>query len=207
MRVVSGLKQAEASMRRFCQSHGSDVLREASRLPAFLCDAAVYYQSEASVPSHLEDQLSRLEAVADEFRAIALEPETDESRPESEDLRVDIAVLLESLIMGSFQALAEYKKMHCRLELVAKEYEPLCRLELDNENRPATFLPLLADEETQAAVLPEQAVQWAEDFSQLVDNASMMLTALVRELQSRKSHLGSSLSELRSLLLRRAAGD
>lgn len=205
--VVSGLKQAETSMRRFCQSHGSDVLREASRLPAFLCDAALYYQSEASVPSHLEDQLSRLEAVADEFRAIALEPETDESRPESEDLRVDIAVLLESLIMGSFQALAEYKKMHCRLELVAKEYEPLCRLELDNENRPATFLPLLADEETQAAVLPEQAVQWAEDFSQLVDNASMMLTALVRELQSRKSHLGSSLSELRSLLLRRAAGD
>jgi len=102
--VVSGLRQAEASMRRFCQSHGSEALREASRLPAFLCDASLYYQSEAAVPSHLEDQLSRLEAVADEFRAIALEPEADDSRPESEDLRIDIAVLLESLIMGSFQA-------------------------------------------------------------------------------------------------------
>ena len=36
-------------------------------------------------------------------KAMALEPE--ESTAESEDLRVDIAVLLESLIMGSFQVL------------------------------------------------------------------------------------------------------
>ena len=32
MQVVSGLKQAETSMRRFCQSHGSDVLREARNM-------------------------------------------------------------------------------------------------------------------------------------------------------------------------------
>ncbi|CAK9012566.1 unnamed protein product [Durusdinium trenchii] len=202
--IMSGLRQAEASMRRFGQSHGSEALREPSRLPAFLCDAALYYQSEAAVPAHLEDQLSQLEALADEFRGISLEPDVNTPRPESEDLRVDIAVLLESLIMGSYQALAEYKKMHCRLELVAKEYEPLCRLEVDNASK--TFLPLLVDVPV-PAVLPEQAVQWAEDFSQLVGNASVMLTALVRELQSRKGHLGSSLSELRSLLLRHAAGD
>ena len=206
--IMSGLRQAESSMKRLGQSHGAEALRDPSKLPAFLCDAALYYQSEAQVPAHLEDQLTRLEALADEFRAIPLEPDvTKNPRPESEDLRVDIAVLLESLIMGSYQALAEYKKMHCRLELVAKEYEPLCRLEVDNASSGRSYLPLLLDGPQPPASLPEQAVEWAEDFSQLVGSASVMLTALVRELQSRKGHLGGSLSELRSLLLRYAAGD
>ncbi|CAE8654128.1 unnamed protein product, partial [Polarella glacialis] len=104
---------------------------------------------------------------------------------ECEDLQVDVAVLLESVMMGANQALAEYKKMHCRLELLATEYEPLCRLELDDATRPMTFLPLLADENAKAAAasLPEQAVRWAEDFSQMVGSASKVLEASVRELQ------------------------
>ncbi|CAE7415089.1 Kcnh2 [Symbiodinium sp. CCMP2456] len=212
--VVAGLRQADSSMRRFCRSHGSErLLQEASRLPAFLCDAALYYKSEAGVPGKLEDKLCKLERVADDFRAISIDPSDmapeqigDGSKDpgEAEDLQIDIAVLLESTLMAASQALGEYKKMHCRLELVATEYEPLCRLELSNATRPATFLPLLAEDA--AVTLPDQAIVWAQDFSQLVDQASQSLATLVRELASRKQHLSGCVGELRALLLRRAAG-
>ncbi|CAE7828479.1 HCN4 [Symbiodinium sp. CCMP2592] len=192
--VVAGLRQADSSMRRFCRSHGSErLLQEASRLPAFLCDAALYYKSEAGVPGKLEDKLCKLERVADDFRAISIEPpdvapeqsgDGSQDPGEAEDLQIDIAVLLESTLMAASQALGEYKKMHCRLELVATEYEPLCRLELSNATRPATFLPLLAEDA--AVTLPDQAIVWAQDFSQLVDQASQTLATLVRELASRK---------------------
>lgn len=214
------LLQASASMRRFGQSHGSDVLKEAVRLPAFLCDASLYYQSEADVPRRVEGLLAEMERIADDFRVVSLEPsaqdETEDAaecdqqtdlKRECEDLQVDVAVLLESAIIAAHQALAEYKKMHCRLELLATEYEPLCRLELDDASRPVTFLPLLADETAKAAAaaLPDQAVHWAQDFSQLVDAASKALDEVVRELQRRKKQLSSCIAELRGLLLRRAA--
>eukprot|EP00931_Biecheleriopsis_adriatica_P085089 TRINITY_DN5930_c0_g2_i1.p1 TRINITY_DN5930_c0_g2~~TRINITY_DN5930_c0_g2_i1.p1 ORF type:complete len:682 (-),score=181.29 TRINITY_DN5930_c0_g2_i1:36-2081(-) len=219
-KALALLLQAAASMRRFGESHGSDALRTAARLPAFLCDAALYYRSEAQIPERLEEQLVELEKVADDFRNVSLEPSTDQGaaeqeegepapglRDECEDLQVDIGVLLESVIMGAHQALAEYKKMHCRLELLAKEYEPLCRLELDDASRPVSFLPLLADENAKAAAssLPEQVVHWAEDFSQLVDSSSKVLEVLARELQRRRRQLSSCLADLRALLLRRAA--
>mmetsp|Transcript_148465 Transcript_148465/g.377651 ORF Transcript_148465/g.377651 Transcript_148465/m.377651 type:complete len:792 (-) Transcript_148465:201-2576(-) len=222
------LVQAAASMKRFGESHGS--LQDAPFLSAFLCDAALYFRSEAEIPSRLEAHLCELERVADEFRCVAAaalgpsegpsgaEPGQTEPldspsnctssalRRECADLQIDIAVLLESALMTAQQALAEYKKMHCRLELVATEYEPLCRLELDISAQPA-FLPLLADETTraEAASLPEQAVKWALDFSHLVGTSSRGLEGLVRELEHRKRRLADCAAELRDALLRHAA--
>lgn len=160
------LLQASASMRRFGECHGA--LRDGRRLSSFLRDAALYLRSEAEVPQRLEAHLSDLERVAYEFRNVSLMPDdsyrsshadvaaghdggagilhhddTDMAalRQESADLQVDIAVLLESALMTAQQALAEYKKMHCRLELVATEYEPLCRLEVELSSRPETSGP------------------------------------------------------------------
>jgi len=221
------LLQASASMRRFGDSHGG--LGDAPLLSAFLCDAALYYKSEAEVPSRVEAHLSELERVADDFRNVAVaatgdavqntsapgigevphggcDPGDESLRRQSIDLQIDIAVLLESALMAAQQALAEYKKMHCRLELLATEYQPLCQLELDISARPA-FLPLLADETTkaEAASLPERVVQWAADFSQLVGNSSRGLECLVRELDRRRRRLSGCAAELRDILLRRAA--
>lgn len=225
------LLQGAASMRRFGETHGS--FREAPLLSAFLCDAALYFRSEADVPTRLEAHLCELERLADEFRNVSAaseEPsgpttcgtsgntgtadggEAEPSGPdgvqaalrrECMDLQVDIAVVLESALMNAQQALAEYKKMHCRLELVATEYEPLCRLELDISARPV-FLPLLADASTkaEAEALPEQAVQWALDFSQLVGSSSRGLEGLVRELEQRRRLLVKCNAELREVLLR-----
>lgn len=222
------LMQAAASMRRFGESHGA--LQDAPLLSAFLCDAARYFKSEAEIPSRLEAHLCELERVADEFRCVAMTAPAPGERPnetepgqaeladakgnsassalrrECTDLQVDIAVLLESALMTAQQALAEYKKMHCRLELLVTEYEPLCRLELDISARPV-FLPLLADETTkaEAASLPEQAVKWALDFSHLVGTSSRGLEGLVRELERRRRRLADCAAELRDALLRRAA--
>jgi len=183
-------------MRRFGESHGA--LSEAPRVSAFLRDAALYFRSEAEVPKRLEAHLAHLERSADEFRSVALEPgsspknegdpgsEQAELRRECEDLQVDIGVLLESALMAAQQALAEYKKMHCRLELLATEYEPHCKLELDGGTRPA-LLPLLADENAK------------------VGSASQGLEGLVRELQARGRQLRNLAAELRAVMLRRAA--
>lgn len=215
------LLQAAASMRKFGQNHGA--LKEVPLLSAFLCDAALYFRSEADVPNRLEVQLSDLEAMADEFRAVAMATEeTQSSQGQAEedslggdrgctlkqlclDLQVDIAVLLESALMTGQQALAEYKKMHCRLELVATEYEPLCRMELEISSRPA-LLPLLADASTKAEseALPEQAVQWALDFSELVSKSYRGLEVLARELDQRRRRVGGCSAELREALMKRA---
>merc|ERR1712176_1559185 len=143
------------------------------------------------VPKRLEVHLSALERTADEFRSISMEAissagcppawHTTESEAHDEqlellraceDLQVDIAVLLESALMTAQQALAEYKKMHCRLELLVTEYEPICRSEL--ESPEIVFPPLALQEGSQQmadASLPKQAVNWAVDFSQLVGSA------------------------------------
>eukprot|EP00929_Paragymnodinium_shiwhaense_P097994 TRINITY_DN59558_c0_g1_i1.p1 TRINITY_DN59558_c0_g1~~TRINITY_DN59558_c0_g1_i1.p1 ORF type:complete len:845 (-),score=232.43 TRINITY_DN59558_c0_g1_i1:108-2642(-) len=123
-----------------------------------------------------------------------------------EDLQVDVAVLLESALMASQQALAEYKKMHCRLELIATEYDSECRLEMEAGAEPA-FLPLLADSPSEAAktAVPDRAVQWILDFSQLVGSGSLGLEGSVRELEKRRRRLKQSSAELRDSMLRRAS--
>lgn len=215
------LLQAAASMRRFGQSHSA--LGDTPLLSAFLCDALLYYRSEAEVPSRLEAHLEELERVADGFRSVHLAQDAvaasraegadagqdaaaEALRRQCVDLQIDIAVLLESGLMAAHQALAEYKKMHCRLELLATEYQPLCQLELDISARPV-FLPMLADDSTkaEAAALPQQVVQWAVDFSHLVGTSSKGLDCLVRELDRRRRRLADCASELREVLLRRAA--
>merc|ERR1719293_503962 len=155
-------------MKCFGEKHAA--LSDPQQLSAFLRDAALYSKSEAEVPGRLESSLGQLERVADDFRKFSLEiveagQPTDLQRA-CEDLQVDIAVLLESALMTAQQALAEYKKMHCRLELLVTEYEPVIRLELVASG--PVFLPLATDERHRAAVvpLPEQALQWALDFSQ-----------------------------------------
>merc|ERR1712137_796867 len=113
--------------------------------------------------SQLEMNLAELERIADEFRRLSIQElmvadlkgedavrEQLELQRTCEDLQVDIAVLLESALMTAQQALAEYKKMHCRLELLATEYEPLCRIEL--ENTGPVFLPLVTEETQMSAV-------------------------------------------------------
>ncbi|CAK0847995.1 unnamed protein product [Prorocentrum cordatum] len=201
------LTQAAASMKRFGDKHAA--LLDPQQLSAFLRDAALYSRSEADVPGRLETLLGHLETVADDFRNISLqapevEDQTDLQRA-CEDLQVDIAVLLESALMTAQQALAEYKKMHCRLELLVTEYEPVIRLELAPSG--PVFLPLVTDERHRAAVvpLPEQALQWALDFSQLAGSASRRLGSLARELGRRRPQLRGCASELRSLMLRLAA--
>lgn len=223
--VLGLLVQAAGSMRRFGDCHavlGGGSPGGGARLSAFLGDAALYFRSEAEVPQRLEDHLGKLERIADEFRSISMEvpwtePELnvlgseDEERHlelqrTCEDLQVDIAVLLESAIMAAQQALAEYKKMHCRLELLAIEYEPICRLELETVG--PVLLPLIADEDsTQVSVgsIPDRAVQWALDFSQLVGSSSQGLEVLVRELEQRVRQLRALASNLRSLTLQRAS--
>lgn len=225
--VLSLLKQAAASMCRFGESHTE--LCDVLRLSAFLRDAGLYFRSEAQVPNRVETHLGELERIADDFRNISLDalPTGDVAALEvaeedaalaratgehldlqraCEDSQVDIAVLLESALMTAQQALAEYKKMHCRLELLATEYAPNIRLELD-PSRPI-FLPLIMDNESTqvaAADVPDQAVQWALDFSQLVGASSQGLEGLVRELGNRRVHLRSCATELREHILRRAA--
>merc|ERR1712129_515268 len=122
-------------------------------------------------------------------------------RQECVDLQVDIAVMQESALMTAQQALAEYKKMHCRLQLVATEYEGLCKMELEISARPV-FLPLLADASTKAAAenLPDQAVQWAIDFSKLVGNSYRGLEVMVRELNQRRRRISDLAAELREVL-------
>jgi len=212
------LVQAAASMRRFGDSHSA--LDDGTQISAFLRDAILYYRSEAEVPRRVEAHLGDLERIADEFRSLSLEPvsssisppdieaddQTHELRRACEDLQVDIAVLLESALMAGQQALAEYTKMHCRIELLATEYEPLCRLELEAPS-PA-FLPLLGSDTTAevvSAALPELAVQWAMDFSKLVGTSSQGLEGLVRELEHRRRQVRSCAGELRANVLRRAA--
>jgi len=176
----------------------------------------------------VEALLGDLERSADEFRSISIEPAStvgpssaagqpfadvpaeagsgqSELYAACEDLQVDIAVLLESALMAAQQALADYKKMHCRLELLATEYEPICRLELEAQS--PVLLPLLTDrsEQVAAASLPEQAVQWALDFSQLVGASSKGLHRLVRELEHRRCQLKACSDEFRALMLRCAA--
>merc|ERR1712029_393764 len=104
--------------------------------------------------------------------------------------------------------MGEYKKLHCRLELLATEYEMVCRLETAGlagglggaGGGGPVFLPLLADVESSrqaaAADVPERAVQWALDFSQLVGTASQGLEGLVRELEQRRRQLRSLAGEL-----------
>lgn len=219
------LVQAASSMRRFGDSHGS--LRDAPpvRLSAFFRDAMLYFKSEAEVPKRLEAHLGELERVADEFRSVSIEgighslstaipgdgndetgacEERSELQTACEDLQVDIAVLLESALMTAQQALAEYKKMHCRLELLVTEYESLCRLELDVSG--PVFLPFVTEEAQMASTtLPEQAMQWALDFSQLVGAAAQGLDMLVRELEHRRRQLKGCNGELRTAMLQRAA--
>jgi len=233
--VVALLMQAAASMRQFGDSHTR--LVDCARLSAFLCDAVLYFKSEAGVPRRLEGHLSELERIADEFRRLSVDgsaggevvasggdssaSDADASRAVAgsgkselwlacEDLQVDIAVLLESAQMTAQLALAEYQKMHCRLELLVTEYSPLCRLELDDaqRQRPATFLPLLTDEsatQVSAASVPERALEWALDFAQLVGSASHGLEKLVRELDQRTRQLKSCTQELKAETLRRVA--
>lgn len=216
--VCTLLLQAAASMKRFGESHA--MLGDVARLSAFLRDAGLYFKSEADVPRRLESTLEQLEGIADGFRSIPMNEvqmlacsnfeasgeEVDNSHV-CEDLQIDIAVLLESALMAAQQALAEYKKMHCRLELLATEYEPVCRMELD-ATRPI-WLPLIADDESTqevaAATLPGRAVSWALDFSQLVGSASQGLEVLVKELEHRRRQLSSCAGELRELMIRRAA--
>merc|ERR1712039_1104619 len=121
-----------------------------------------------------------------------------------EDLQVDIAVLLESALMTAQQALAEYKKMHCRLELLVTEYESTCRFEL--ESTGPVFIPFVSEEAQMAnATLPDQAMQWALDFSQLVVSAAQGLDLMVRELEHRRRQLKGRNGELRQAMLQRAA--
>lgn len=223
--VLNLLRQASASMRRFGESH--TMLCDVLRLSAFLRDAGLYYRSEAQVPTQVENHLGELERTADEFRSISLDDvadgeatthelaEEDAARTaqehrellrESEDLQVDVAVLLESSLMTAQQALAEYKRMHCRLELLATEYAPSIRFELE-ATRPI-FLPLIMDSESTqvaAAAVPDQAVQWALDFSELVGVSSQGLDGLVKALGNRQTQLRSCAAELREHILRRAA--
>jgi hypothetical protein len=210
--IVSLLQQAAASMSQFGECHIR--LTDCSRLSAFLRDAALYFQSESDIPKRLESHLDGLERVADEFRSISVQAaELEASREtqselwkECEDLQVDIAVLLESTQMTAQHALAEYKKMHCRLELLVTEYEPICRLELEVA-RPA-FLPLLTDDsakQVSAASVPERAVQWALDFAKLVGGSSHGLEELVRDLNHRSRQVNACSQELRGYTLRLAA--
>lgn len=224
--VMGLLRQAAASMRRFRESH--TMLSDVLRLSAFLRDAGLYYRSEAEVPEHVENHLGELERIADDFRSIsldedlggdttALEPGDGDAaaRPArehlellraSEDLQVDVAVLLESALMTAQQALAEYKKMHCRLELLATEYAPSIRFELE-ATRPV-FLPLIMDSKSTqvaAAAVPDQAVQWALDFSELVGTSSQGLEGLVQALGNRQKQLRTCAAELREHILRRVA--
>jgi len=209
------LMQAAGSMRQFGKSHSE--LSDCIRLSLFLRDAALYFGSESEVPSQLETNLAELERIADEFRRLSIQElmaadlkgenairEQLDLQRTCEDLQVDIAVLLESALMTAQHALAEYKKMHCRLELLATEYKPVCALELDGP----TFLPLIADEsstQVAAAAVPEQAVQWAVDFSNLVGAGSHGLDGLVRELEQRVRQLKSCSNELRAQTLQRAS--
>eukprot|EP00928_Gymnodinium_smaydae_P088716 TRINITY_DN72779_c0_g1_i1.p1 TRINITY_DN72779_c0_g1~~TRINITY_DN72779_c0_g1_i1.p1 ORF type:complete len:799 (+),score=151.32 TRINITY_DN72779_c0_g1_i1:78-2474(+) len=221
--VFGMLEQASASMKRFVESHGA--LQDSCGVSAFLRDAGLYFKSEAELPRRVELRLGELERAADEFRSISLDAlaagaqgddDADGLYGESaedpwekgcscEDLQVDVAVLLESALMAAQQALAEYKKMHCRLQLLATEYDPLCRLEMDDIG-PA-FLPLLAESPTTAAAaaVPEQAVEWARDFAQLVGPASRGLEGLLRELEHRKRQLSACATELRDTILDRAS--
>jgi len=222
--VLTLLAQAAASMKRFGESHSA--LCEGEGISAFLRDAGLYYRSELEVPRRVETHLGELERAADQFRGISIDatPANQDAGPEGaddaeseaqdewlerrricEDLQVDIAVLLESALMAAQQALAEYKKMHCRLELLATEYDPECRLQLDDFG-PA-FLPLVV-ESPQGAIntsLPELAVQWALDFSEMVGAPSLNLEGLVRELDQRRRQLSKCSAELRDNLLRRAS--
>jgi hypothetical protein len=189
--VVSLLVQAAASMKQFADTHSR--LSDCARLSAFLRDAALYFQSESGIPKRLESHLDNLERVADEFRSISVQAvEQSEANGASElwrsceDLQVDIAVLLESTQMNAQHALAEYKKMHCRLELLVTEYEPICRLELEAA-RPA-FLPLLTD-----------------DSAKQVGTASQELQELVRELDHRAKQVSACSQELRGNTLQLAA--
>lgn len=218
--AVELFAQAAASMQRFGEGYAS-LQDDFPRLTTFLGDTALYFKSEAAIPDRLEEDLRELELRADEFRSISVEEAENSSAVEQdpvareglvelcvacEDLQVDVAVLLESTLMAAQQALAEYKRLHCRLELLATEYEPLCRLELESKS-PVVLLPLLTERADQAAAasLPDQAVQWALDFSQLVGRASWGLQRLVRELERRKAQLKSCCEELRGLMLRCAA--
>jgi len=168
------------------------------------------------VPKRLEARLGDLECIADEFRGVSISAPAvgrelapmiegpQKLHADCEDLQVDIAVLLESALMAAQQALAEYKRMHCRLELLATEYESVCNLELDN-TRPV-FLPIVTEESQVAATaLPEQAVQWALDFAQLVGTSSSGLESLVREAEVRRQRIKRVADEFRAIMLRYAA--
>mmetsp|Transcript_58979 Transcript_58979/g.140821 ORF Transcript_58979/g.140821 Transcript_58979/m.140821 type:complete len:567 (+) Transcript_58979:139-1839(+) len=200
--IVELLARAARSMKKFGASHTE--LDDCARLSAYLADSMRYLRSEADAPKRLEDLLTSLEHSLDDFRGFKFQvPATAredqiEKWKSCEDMQEELAILLESATMTAQQALGDYKKMHCRLELLVSEYEPVCKLELE----PAeTALPLLVDESARKvdqAALPERAVQWAVDFSQLVGPLSRHLEGRVREMDGRAKQVVELSKQLRA---------
>jgi len=203
------LSQAAVSMRRFGESHTA--LQDCVRLSAFMRDAMLYVRSEAEVPRRVEDHLSLLQGCADEFRSMVVQPpvkspsglensEQKEPWVVLEDLQIDLAVILESAIMTGQQALAEYKRLHCRLELLVSEYESICRAQLETDQ---VYMPLLVEEGSSqtAACMPEQAVEWSVDFSSRIGAESKGLEFLVRDLEQRSRQVKSLCTGLRNQTL------
>mmetsp|Transcript_42188 Transcript_42188/g.98977 ORF Transcript_42188/g.98977 Transcript_42188/m.98977 type:complete len:690 (-) Transcript_42188:112-2181(-) len=208
--ICSLLSQAAVSMRRFGDSHAA--LQDCVRMAAFMRDAMLYIRSEAEVPRRVEDHLEMLQSCADEYRGMVVQPpvrspmgEDDAAQLEPwralEDLQIDLAVILESAVMTAQQALAEYKRLHCRLELLVSEYKPVCRLELESQ---PVFMPLLVEEGTSqvvAACMPDQAVEWSVDFSSRIGTESKGLEMLVRDLDHRSKQVKSVSASLRNQTL------
>lgn len=215
--VIRRLVHATASLRHFA----TDQDTAQGRAARLLIQDAVLFRSRAETPQRLEAHLEELERAADAFRCILIDPDPSEAaygvegqgaeavaepRGQCEDLQVDVAVLLESSLMTAQQALAEYKKMHCRLELLAAEYESVAA-ECEYDAGLDPFLSLLADEGADAAAsVPQRAAEWAMGFWDMVGTSSTGLAALVRELEHRARHLKTCADELRGHVLRRASG-
>mmetsp|Transcript_12228 Transcript_12228/g.27709 ORF Transcript_12228/g.27709 Transcript_12228/m.27709 type:complete len:666 (+) Transcript_12228:65-2062(+) len=203
------LSQAAMSMRRFGESHTA--LQDCVRLSAFMHDAMLYVQSEADIPRRVEDHLTMLQGCADEFRSMVVQPpvqspsglensEQKEPWVVLEDLQIDLAVILESAIMTAQQALAEYKRLHCRLELLVSEYESICRAQLESDQ---VYMPLLVEEGSSqpVACMPEQAVEWSVDFSSRIGAESRGLEMLVRDLEQRSRQVKNLCTGLRNQTL------
>lgn len=199
LRVVHGeLQRAASSMCRFGETHSLD--RGPSDITTFIQDATLFLK-EAVLPDKLEIKLSELETTADEFRSAPIQgPENACS-----DLQLDIAVLMESALMSSQQALAEYRCLLCRLQVLVTEYEPIYRHAISSPMEPTALLRVDLRDKVEEESLPAPEVKWVQEFTEMAGPNSRALAASVRELGQRAGRLRECAGDLRTLLVHGAA--
>eukprot|EP00927_Polykrikos_kofoidii_P073113 TRINITY_DN69187_c0_g1_i1.p1 TRINITY_DN69187_c0_g1~~TRINITY_DN69187_c0_g1_i1.p1 ORF type:complete len:315 (-),score=40.84 TRINITY_DN69187_c0_g1_i1:132-1076(-) len=204
VRVIHAeLQLAAKAMCRFGETHSPNC--GPSDITTFIQDS-MHFIKEAVMPEKIETKLSDLEYTADCFRTTQTSGH-DEMQLGSDvqkacsDLQVDIAVLLESALMTAQQALAEYRRLLCKLQVLVTECEPIYRHAISDPTEPTALLRVDLRDKVEEESLPAPEVKWVREIAELSGPTSRLLAATVRELGRRAGLLRDCAEDLRTMLV------